>query len=126
MEGTSDSVHRQRDGQRSSGLVVDMPVGVQTTGPGSDSGENFVPQLLSSDKVVDVLGVPVVQILRCRCGGDSRDKVVDMPVIVNDRVFSSCASQTGTMLPAVLLMAAMMGFLTHFASFFALLRLCRS
>ena len=32
----------------------------------------MVPQLLSSDKVVDVLGVPVVQILRCRCGGDSR------------------------------------------------------
>ena len=64
------------------------------------------------------------------------DKVVDMPVIVNDRVLhsggasiqliacfrghSSCATQTGTMLPAFLLMAVMM------ASFFALLRLCRS
>ena len=119
----------------------------------------MVPQLLSSDKVLDVPGVPVVQILRCRCGTDSRlpqlqlaeksvvilhvflDKVVDMPV-VNDRLLhsggaslqfiayfrghSSCATWTGMMLPAVFLMAAMMGFLTHFASFFALLRLCRS
>ena len=30
------------------------------------------PQLLSSDKVLDVPGVPVVQIFRCRCGADSR------------------------------------------------------
>ena len=30
----------------------------------------------------------------------------------------SCATQTGTTFPAILLMAAMMGFLTHFASFF--------
>ena len=55
------------------------------------------------------------------------DKVVDMPVIVNDRVLHSrgasiqfiacfrghfsCATQTGTMLPAFFLMVAMMGFL---------------
>ena len=64
-----------------------------------------VPQLLSSDKVVDVLGVRVVQMLRCRFGGDSLlpqlqlveksveiprvllDKVVDMPVGVYNRCF---------------------------------------
>ena len=57
--------------------------------------------------MVDVPVVRVVQILRCNCGGDSRlpqlqlvekavdfphvflDKVVDMPVIVNDRVLHS-------------------------------------
>ena len=81
------------------------------------------------------------------CAGSSRrpvlDKVVDMPVIVNDWVFntvevpqiqfiaclcghSSCATQTGTTLPAFLVMAAMSGILTLFASFFALLRLSRS
>ena len=67
----------------------------------------MVPQLHSSDKVVDVPGVRVVQILRCECGGDSRlpqlqlvektveiphvflDKVVEMPVIVNDRCLVS-------------------------------------
>ena len=65
-----------------------------------------------------------------------------MPVIVNDRVLHSggatatghrlfmwtfiCAAQPGMTFSATLLMAAMMGFLTHFASFFALLRLCRS
>ena len=32
----------------------------------------MVPQLHSSDKVVDVPGVRVVQILRCKCGGDCR------------------------------------------------------
>ena len=134
--------------------------------------KTVAPQLHSSDKVGDVLCVPVVQM--CRCRGDSRlpqlqlfrnpsrfrtlqfffvvdvpvvqvhlcvqsDKVVDMPVIVNDRLLhsgsapdsviagdsghSSCATQTGM---SSLLMAAMIGFLTHFASFFALLRLSRS
>ena len=69
----------------------------------------MVPQLLSSDKVVDVPGVRVVQMLRCLCGGDSLlpqlqlveksveiphvllDQVVDMPVGVYNRclVFGS-------------------------------------
>ena len=34
------TVQKTRILQCSSGLVVDMPVGVQTTGPWSDSGEN--------------------------------------------------------------------------------------
>ena len=112
---------------------VDTPVGVQTT---------LQLQLIERRSVSLVRG-------SCRFSGAGveiphvfLDKVVDMPVIVNDRVLhsgsaliqliacfrghSSCATQTGTMLPAFLLMAAMMGFLTLFASFFALLRLCRS
>ena len=146
----------------SSDKVVDIPVVAQRQIPMVQSVQKTIeiPQLQYIAKVVDVPGVPVVQILRYRCGGRQSsptvaaaeksveiphvflDKVVDMPVIVNDRVLhsggasiqfiacfrghSSCATQTGTMLPAFFLMAAMMGFLTHFASFFALLRLCRS
>ena len=46
----------------SSGMVVNMPVGVPTTGYGSDSPENCgVPQVQYSDKVVDVLAVPGVE-----------------------------------------------------------------
>ena len=93
-------------------------------------------------------GFAVAVLLRGRCpccAGSSRrpalDQVVDVPVVVQRQGFSqwkclryssspvdsghsSCATQTGTTFPATLLMAAMMGFLTHFASFFALLRLC--
>ena len=48
-------------------------------------------------------------------------EVPQIPFIAGDSGHSSCATQTGTTFPAALLMAAMMGFLTHFASFFALL-----
>ena len=41
-------------------------------GFGQTVEKTVVPQLPSSDKVVDVPGVRVVQILRCRCRGDSR------------------------------------------------------
>ena len=77
------------------GLVVDMPVGVQTTGLWSDSGENWfrscssslvdilipmvqtIQQIIEIHRccsylVVDVPGVRVSQILRCKRGGDSR------------------------------------------------------
>ena len=77
------------------------------------------------------------------CSRRALDQVVDVPVVVQRQGFftvevpqiqfiacscghSSCATQTGTTFPAFLLMAAMMGFLMHFASFFVLLRLCRS
>ena len=41
-------------------MVVDMPVGVPTTGYGSDSTENCgAPQVQYSDKVVDVPAVAV-------------------------------------------------------------------
>ena len=52
--------------------------------------------------------LPQIQFIACLCG------------------HSSCATQTGTTLPAFLVMAAMSGILTLFASFFALLRLSRS
>ena len=76
------------------GLVVDMPVGVQTTGLWSDSAENCgVPQVHSSCQRVDVPVVRVVQILRCKCGGDSRlpqlqvvEKFVDIPHVFLDKV----------------------------------------
>ena len=52
----------------------------------------MVPQLHSSDKRVDVPVVRVVQILRCKCGGDSRlpqlqlEKSVDIPHVFLDKV----------------------------------------
>ena len=53
----------------------------------------MVPQLHSSDKRVDVPVVRVVQILRCKCGGDSRlpqlqlvEKSVDIPHVLLDKV----------------------------------------
>ena len=79
------------------------PLVCKRQGFGQTVKKTAVPQLLSSDKVVDVPGVRVVQILRCRCGGDSRlpqlqlvaksveiphvflDKDVDMPVGVYNR-----------------------------------------
>ena len=41
-------------------------------GFGQTVEKTVVPQLPSSDKVVTVPGVRVAQILRCKCGGDSR------------------------------------------------------
>ena len=49
----------------------------------------MVPQLLSSDKVVDVSCVPVVQILRCRCGGDSR--LPQLQLLRNPLRFRTCS-----------------------------------
>ena len=85
-----------------------------------------------------VVDVPVVQV---HLGVQLWTGLLTCPSLCNDRVFHSggatdtvhrlfmwtfsCATQTGTTFPAILLMAAMMG-LTHFASFFALLQLCRS
>ena len=98
-------VHRQSVGHCSSWLVVFMLVVVQRQGLGQTVEKTVAPQLHSSDKVVDVPFVLVVQILRCRRGGDSRlpllpllrnplrtphaflDKVVDMPVACNNRCF---------------------------------------
>ena len=54
------------------GMVVDMPLVCKRQGLGQTVKKTVVPQLLSSDKVVDVPGVRVVQILRCKCGGDCR------------------------------------------------------
>ena len=49
----------------SSGMVVDMPVGVPTTGYGSDTTENCgVPQVQYSDKVVDVSAVQFIDVER--------------------------------------------------------------
>ena len=86
-----------------------------------------------------VVDVPVVQV---HLGVQFWTRLSTCPSLRKDRVFHSggatdtvhrlfmwtfsCATQTGTTFPANLLMAAMMGFLTHFASFFALLRLCWS
>ena len=71
------------------GLVVDM----QRQGFGQTVEKTVVPQLHSSDKRVDVPVVPVVQILRCKCGGDSRlpqlqlvEKSVDIPHVFLDKV----------------------------------------
>ena len=54
-------------------VVVDMPVGVQTTGFGQTVQKTVVPQLHSSDKVVDV---PAVAVHR---------QGVDVPVIIQRR-----------------------------------------
>ena len=157
VEGTSDSVHRQSVGQRSSWLVVYMPVLCKWQGLGQTVKKNVVPQFWQggrrplrasrADSQVQVWRRQSSPTVAAVEKSDEiphvfLDKVVDMPVIVNDKLMhsggasiqfiayfrghSSCATQTGMMLPAVLLMAATMGFLTHFASFFALLRLCRS
>ena len=73
VEIRRDTVQAPEIPWRSSWLVVYMPVLCRMTGPGSDSEDNSgLRSCSSSDKVVDVLCVPVVQILRCRCGGDSR------------------------------------------------------
>ena len=69
------------------------------------------------------------------------DQMLTYPSLCNDRVFHSggatdssspvyvdiqLCNTDGYEFPVILLMAAMIGFLTHFASFFALLRLSRS
>ena len=48
------------------------PLVCKRQGFGPTVEKTVVPQLHSSDKVVNVPGVRVAQILRCRCGGDSR------------------------------------------------------
>ena len=48
------------------------PLVCKRQGSGQTVEKTVVPQLHSSDKVVTVLVVRVVQILRCKCGGDSR------------------------------------------------------
>ena len=74
-------VHRQSVGHCSSWLVVFMLVVVQRQGLGQTVEKTVAPQLHSSDKVVDVPFVPVVQILRCRRGGDSR--LPQLPLLRN-------------------------------------------
>ena len=54
------------------GLVVDMPVGVQRQGFGQTVEKTVGSAVAFLWLVVDVPGVRVVQILRCKCGGDSR------------------------------------------------------
>ena len=58
-----------------------MLVVVQRQGLGQTVEKTVAPQLHSSDKVVDVPFVPVVQFLRCRRGGDSR--LSQLPLLRN-------------------------------------------
>ena len=65
------------------------PLLCKRQGLGQTVEKTVVPQLLSSDKVVDVPGVPVVQILRCRCGGDSR--LPQLQLLRNPSRFRTCS-----------------------------------
>ena len=73
-QGSQCKLYRRPEIPRcSSGMVVDLPVGVPTTGSGSDSTENCgVPQVQYSDQVVDVLAVAV-------------HRRLDVPVIMQRR-----------------------------------------
>ena len=99
-----------------------MPVGVQTTGFGQTVQKTVVPQLHSSDNVVDVLAVavhrqgvdvPVIMQRRCLAFGclrlSSSLESADIPV----------ATETDTLSAWV---TAMNGIFWPFWSFFALLR----
>ena len=79
-------------------FMVDVPVVQVHLGVQSWTRSLTCP-LLSTTGFYTV-EVPQNQFIACLCG------------------HSSCATQTGTTFPACLVMAAMSGFLTHFASFF--------
>ena len=116
--------------------VVDMPVVVQRQLPWFRRQKTAqVPQL----QYFFVVDVPVVQVhlgvqswtrsLTCPLLSTTGFYTVEVPQIQFIACLcghSSCATQTGTTFPAFFVMAAMSGFSTHFASFFALLRLSRS
>ena len=94
---TVQTVQKTRILQRSSGLVVDMPVSVQTTGLWSDSGENCgsaVAFLLQGGHCPWCAGRAdsLVQVWRrqsyptvAACPYVFLDKVVDMPSLCNGR-----------------------------------------
>ena len=56
---TVQTVQKTGDSMVQFWMVVDMPVGVQTTGFGQTVQETVAPQLHSSDKVVDAPAVAV-------------------------------------------------------------------
>ena len=74
-------------------MVVDMPVGVQTTGFGQTVQKTVVPQLQCSDKVVDV---PVIMQRRCFAIGclrfSSSPESADVPVATETDTLSACVT----------------------------------
>ena len=107
MEGTSDSFIDRVLDIAVLGWSSTCPLLCQRQGLGQTVEKTVAPQLHSSDKVVDVPCVPVVQILRCRCGGDSRlPQLQLLRVGVEQQVLGlwlrSCSSSTVMDVPVIL------------------------
>ena len=89
MEGTSESFIDRVLDIAVLGWSSSCPLLCQRQGLGHTVEKTVAPQLHSSDKVVDVPCVPVVQILRCRCGGDSR--LPQLQLLRNPLRFRTCS-----------------------------------